>query len=163
MDCVSISVARTQRQPDCRPVRIDFASGGGLDSHLQRFRGNSGDQFDLFATVDLAFSFLFSLTVVTLCRETKFQHELFRGTFGCPISREASVVQFTVFADAGCLHAQGSALMAGQQQPRMAMELNVQIVLSQFCRAAKTACPYGCAALRWQGQPCQPPLPLTVL
>ena len=122
MDCVSISVARTQRQTDCRPVRIDFASGGGLDSHLQRFRGNSGDQFDLFATVDLAFSFLFSLTVAALCRETKFQHELFRGTFGCPISRGASVVQFAVFADAGCLHVQGSALMAGQQQPRTVMD-----------------------------------------
>ena len=143
MDCVSISVARTQRRPDCRPVRIDFACGGGLDSQLQRFRENPGDQLDPFATVDFLLSFLFSFTMVVLCWESKFLQELFRGTFGCPISHGASVLQIAVFVDAGYLYAQGSALIAGQKQPRTAIELDVQNVLSEFCKAAKTACPKG--------------------
>jgi uncharacterized LabA/DUF88 family protein len=53
------------------------------------------------------------------------------------------VLQIAVFVDAGYVYAQGSALIAGQKQPRTAIELNVQEVLARLRAVAEEACPEG--------------------
>lgn len=51
------------------------------------------------------------------------------------------MLQLAVFVDAGYLYAQGSALLAGQKQPRNAVSLNVASVLQHLRTAAKAAEP----------------------
>lgn len=47
------------------------------------------------------------------------------------------MLQTAVFVDAGYLHAQGSALLAGSAQPRQRNRLNVPVVLAAFVDEAK--------------------------
>lgn len=54
-----------------------------------------------------------------------------------------SVLQIAVFVDAGYVYAQGSALIAGQKQPRTAIELNVKEILARLRKVAEEACPEG--------------------
>lgn len=62
---------------------------------------------------------------------------LFRGTFGCPfLYLGANMTRTAVFVDAGYLHAQGSALLAGQKQPREQIILDIDRTLRhlrKFC------------------------------
>jgi uncharacterized LabA/DUF88 family protein len=51
------------------------------------------------------------------------------------------MLQLAVFVDAGYLYAQGSALLAGQKQPRNAVSLNIASVLQHLRTAAKAAEP----------------------
>jgi len=53
------------------------------------------------------------------------------------------VLQIAVFVDAGYVYAQGSALIAGQKQPRTAIALNVQEILARLRKVAEDACPDG--------------------
>lgn len=53
------------------------------------------------------------------------------------------MLQIAVFVDAGYVYAQGSALIAGQKQPRTAIELNVKEILARLRKVAEEACPQG--------------------
>ena len=51
------------------------------------------------------------------------------------------MLQIAVFVDAGYLYAQGSALLAGQKQPRTAIQLDVPAALDQITNTAKQVAP----------------------
>jgi hypothetical protein len=53
------------------------------------------------------------------------------------------MLQIAVFVDAGYLYAQGSVLLAGQKQPRTALELKVPEVLARLRATAQAVCPEG--------------------
>jgi hypothetical protein len=51
------------------------------------------------------------------------------------------LLQIAVFVDAGYLYAQGSALLAGQKQPRTSIRLVVSDALTQFAKTAEQVAP----------------------
>lgn len=61
---------------------------------------------------------------------------------GAPFSsRNGILLQIAVFVDAGYLYAQGSALLAGEKQPRASIRLSVKEVLKQLAEEANGVSP----------------------
>lgn len=65
----------------------------------------------------------------------------YRCLSGLILSGGCEVLQVAVFVDAGYLFAQGSALLAGQKQPRQNIQLIAEEALSALCRTAEEVAP----------------------
>lgn len=69
--------------------------------------------------------------------------EIFRGALGRPITyKGARLLQIAIFVDAGYVYAQGSALLAGQKQPRNTIKLNIPEILNMLAGMVEMIAPH---------------------